>query len=66
MGPHRLGVRRAPLAVRDVLRREPGAIKGREYRTFDWTAAERLVDQCLQSYNLRTTAASTPDPPGDA
>src|SRR5262249_27391167 len=45
---------------------EPGAIKGREYRTFDWAAAERLLDQCLQSYDLRTTAASTPDPPGDA
>ncbi|HZS02500.1 MAG TPA: 4-hydroxyphenylacetate 3-hydroxylase N-terminal domain-containing protein [Chloroflexota bacterium] len=38
---------------------EPNAIKGREYRSFDWAAAERLVDHCLQSYDLRTPAAST-------
>jgi 4-hydroxyphenylacetate 3-monooxygenase len=38
---------------------EPNAIKGREYRSFDWADAERLVDQCLQSYDLNTPAAST-------
>jgi hypothetical protein len=45
---------------------EPNSIKGREYRAFDWAAAERLVDQCLQSYDLRTTAVYTdgaPDQP---
>ena len=35
---------------------EPSAIKGREYRSFDWAAAERLVDDCLASYDLRTLA----------
>ncbi len=36
---------------------EPGAICGREYRAFDWTAAERLVDACLASYDVRTVSA---------
>ncbi len=31
---------------------EPGAIRGRSFRTFDWAAAEELVDDCLNSYNL--------------
>ena len=30
---------------------EPGAIQGREFRTFDWAAAEALVDRCLASYD---------------
>ncbi len=36
---------------------EPGAICGREYRAFDWAAAERLVDACLASYDASTVAA---------
>lgn len=31
---------------------EPAAIQGREYRNFDWAAAESLVDRCLASYTL--------------
>ncbi len=31
---------------------EPAAIHGREYRNFDWRAAEALVDKCLASYGL--------------
>ena len=45
---------------------EPGAIKGREYRSFDWASAERLVDQCLASYDPRTPSASTPATPDPA
>jgi 4-hydroxyphenylacetate 3-monooxygenase len=30
---------------------EPGAIQGREFRNFDWAAAEALVDRCLTSYD---------------
>ena len=30
---------------------EPPAIQGREFRNFDWTAAEALVDLCLASYD---------------
>jgi 4-hydroxyphenylacetate 3-monooxygenase len=37
---------------------EPGAVKGREFRSFDWAEAERLVDQCLGSYDLPRPAAS--------
>src|SRR5262245_17242846 len=29
---------------------EPAAIQGRQFRTFDWVAAEALVDDCLASY----------------
>src|SRR5439155_20297762 len=36
---------------------EPSAIKGREFRSFDWAAAERLVDDCLARYDPRTPAA---------
>ena len=38
---------------------EPNAIKGREYRSFDWAAADALVERCLNSYDLDTVAAST-------
>ena len=31
---------------------EPPAIHLREFRNFDWAAAEELVDQCLASYDL--------------
>ena len=31
---------------------EPPAIQLREFRNFDWAAAEELVDQCLASYDL--------------
>jgi hypothetical protein len=31
---------------------EPAAIQGREFRTFDWPAAEALVDRCLASYDV--------------
>ncbi|HLI26451.1 MAG TPA: 4-hydroxyphenylacetate 3-hydroxylase N-terminal domain-containing protein [Chloroflexota bacterium] len=41
---------------------EPNAIRGREYRTFDWAAAEALVERCLRSYDLDTVAASTRPP----
>ena len=34
---------------------EPGAIQGREFRSFDWAAAEALVDRCLASYDETTT-----------
>jgi 4-hydroxyphenylacetate 3-monooxygenase len=30
---------------------EPAAIQGREFRNFDWSAAESLVDRCLASYD---------------
>jgi 4-hydroxyphenylacetate 3-monooxygenase len=33
---------------------EPAAIQGREFRSFDWAAAEALVDRCLASYDLDT------------
>jgi len=33
---------------------EPAAIQGREFRTFDWAAAEALVDRCLASYDITT------------
>ncbi len=45
---------------------EPNAIKGREYRSFDWAAAERLVDQCLESYDLHTAPAATGGAPGSS
>jgi 4-hydroxyphenylacetate 3-monooxygenase len=31
---------------------EPGSIQGREFRTFNWAAAEALVDHCLASYDI--------------
>jgi 4-hydroxyphenylacetate 3-monooxygenase len=31
---------------------EPAAIQGREFRTFDWAAAEAMVDRCLAGYDL--------------
>ena len=31
---------------------EPPAIQLREFRNFDWAAAEQLVDQCLASYDM--------------
>ena len=31
---------------------EPPAIQLREFRNFDWAAAEELVDQCLASYDM--------------
>lgn len=33
---------------------EPAAIHGREFRNFDWGAAEALVDHCLASYDLNS------------
>jgi len=33
---------------------EPAAIQGREFRNFDWPAAETLVDRCLASYDHTT------------
>ena len=30
---------------------EPAAIQGREFRSFDWAAAEALVDHCLAGYD---------------
>jgi 4-hydroxyphenylacetate 3-monooxygenase len=33
---------------------EPGAIQGREFRSFDWAAADALVDHCLMSYDANT------------
>jgi 4-hydroxyphenylacetate 3-monooxygenase len=33
---------------------EPAAIQGREFRTFDWAAAEALVDRCLATYDEST------------
>ena len=38
---------------------EPSAVKGREYRAFDWAAAEAMVDRCLASYDVDTPSAST-------
>jgi 4-hydroxyphenylacetate 3-monooxygenase len=35
---------------------EPAAIRAREFRNFDWTAAARLVDRCLASYDETTTS----------
>lgn len=34
---------------------EPASIQGREFRNFDWTAAEAMVERCLRSYNETTT-----------
>jgi 4-hydroxyphenylacetate 3-monooxygenase len=31
---------------------EPSAIQGREFRTFDWSAVEKLVDHCLAGYDV--------------
>jgi 4-hydroxyphenylacetate 3-monooxygenase len=33
---------------------EPSSIQGREFRTFDWAAAEALVDRCLAAYDEDT------------
>jgi 4-hydroxyphenylacetate 3-monooxygenase len=33
---------------------EPGAIQGREFRSFNWAAVEALVDRCLASYDETT------------
>ncbi len=33
---------------------EPGSIQGREFRSFDWAAAEAIVDHCLASYGINT------------
>jgi 4-hydroxyphenylacetate 3-monooxygenase len=30
---------------------EPASIQGREFRNFDWSAAEALVDRCLADYD---------------
>ena len=30
---------------------EPPAIQGREFRNFNWSAAEELVDNCLAGYD---------------
>ncbi len=30
---------------------KPAAIRGREFRSFDWAAAEALIDRCLASYD---------------
>ena len=42
---------------------EPASVKGREFRAFDWADAERLVDQCLASYDLSTPGAPAAPPP---
>jgi 4-hydroxyphenylacetate 3-monooxygenase len=31
---------------------QPAVIQAKEYRTYDWAAAEALVDRCLSSYDL--------------
>lgn len=31
---------------------QPAVVKAKEFRTYDWTAAEKLVDHCLESYGL--------------
>jgi 4-hydroxyphenylacetate 3-monooxygenase len=31
---------------------EPAAIQLREFRNFDWAAAQALIDHCLASYDL--------------
>ena len=36
----------------------PSVVKGKVYRTYDWTQAERLVDHCLAGYDLDTEVAS--------
>jgi 4-hydroxyphenylacetate 3-monooxygenase len=33
---------------------EPSSIQGREFRNFNWAAAEALVDRCLASYDVKT------------
>jgi len=33
---------------------EPAAIQGREFRKFDWAAAEALVDRCLAGYDFKS------------
>jgi 4-hydroxyphenylacetate 3-monooxygenase len=33
---------------------EPSAIQGREFRSFDWAAAEALVDHCLAGYDANS------------
>jgi 4-hydroxyphenylacetate 3-monooxygenase len=37
---------------------EPGAIQGREFRSFDWAAAEALLDRCLAGYDDDESAQS--------
>ncbi|PKB68668.1 MAG: hypothetical protein BZY82_00370 [SAR202 cluster bacterium Io17-Chloro-G3] len=32
----------------------PSVVKGREFRAYDWAGAERLVDHCLDSFELFT------------
>jgi 4-hydroxyphenylacetate 3-monooxygenase len=39
---------------------EPGAIRGRSFRAFDWPAAEALVDHCLTGYDLQTPLVPPP------
>lgn len=38
---------------------QPAVNKLKEFRAYDWTAAERLVDHCLSSYGLESEAASS-------
>jgi 4-hydroxyphenylacetate 3-monooxygenase len=33
---------------------QPAVVKAKEYRAYDWEAAEALVDRCLSSYDLST------------
>jgi 4-hydroxyphenylacetate 3-monooxygenase len=42
---------------------QPAVVKAKQYRTYDWAAAESLVDHCLASYDLATTSVSTPSLP---
>ena len=36
----------------------PSVVRGRAFRTYDWSQAEQLVDRCLESYDPETQAAS--------
>lgn len=39
---------------------QPSVVKTKAYRAYDWAFAERLVDQCLNSYDTAAVSAGAP------
>jgi 4-hydroxyphenylacetate 3-monooxygenase len=45
---------------------EPAVVKSREYRSFDWAGAQRLVDDCLDSYGVGTATDGSARPQSES